>query len=87
MLGTSADCCRSGPPSCPTHFGIVVESWSCELLQELALQDFFKKRGVSNFGSGLYWSTLELQFGLLDSSLDQLVEVSDVENSFIVLRV
>ena len=52
------------------HFGIVVKSWSCVLLRELALRGLFRERIVDDFGSGLFWSALELQFGLLYSSLN-----------------
>jgi len=65
-----------------TRSGVVVKSWSCELLKELALQDLFGERGVEDSGSDLFWSALDLQFSLLDPSYDQLVEGTDVWRFF-----
>jgi len=70
-----------------TRSGVVVKSWSCELLGELTLQDLFGEREVRDSCSDLFWSASELQFSLLESSLDHLVEVSDVKRFFNFLRV
>ena len=64
-----------------TYFIIIVKGRSCELLRKLALQD--SKRGeLETLTTAFFWSALELQFSLLDPSLDQLVEDSDVGRFF-----
>jgi len=65
-----------------TRSGVVVKNRSCKLLQKPALQDLFEERGVGDSGSDLFRSALELQFSLLDPSLDQLVKISDVGRFF-----
>ena len=55
-------------------FRIVVKGWSGEFLRELTLQDLFRERGVINFNSCMFRSTIELQFCLLDPPLNQLIE-------------
>ena len=58
--------------------GVVVKGWSYEFLRELTLQDCLGEREIRDFGSGLLWSAMKLQFHFFDPFLDQLVDVSDV---------
>ena len=65
-----------------THSGVVIEGQSCKLTPKLALQDFLGERRVRDFVISLFWSASELQFSLLNPSLDQLIKGSDVGRLF-----
>ena len=65
-----------------TRFEIVVNSQSCELLRKLALQDLFEEREVRDSSGVMFRSASELQFSLLNPSLDKLIESSGIRRFF-----
>ena len=65
-----------------THSGVAVKTSKLRTSSGLTLQDIFKQRGIGDSGSGLFYSTLELKFSLLDPPLDQFVQDLDAGRFF-----